>query len=66
MPIKTELKVIRLQKAFNQTEFAKLCGVSRQTIHAIETEKYVPSVELAMKISKVLKLSVEEIFKLEN
>ncbi len=64
--MKNLIKELRTQKNINQTELAELCSVSRQTIHAIETEKYVPSVELALKISKMLKKKVEDIFVLEQ
>ena len=50
----------------NQTEFARLCGVSRQTIHAIETGTFGPSVILALKIAKQLEAKVEELFELER
>lgn len=60
------MKELRLKADINQTQMAKLCSVSRQTIHAIETEKYVPSVELALKISRILKKPVEKIFKLQD
>ncbi len=66
MSVSTKLKEIRLDKKINQTEMAKLCGVSRQTIHAIEVSKYTPSVELALKLSKKLEVSVEEIFSLSK
>jgi putative transcriptional regulator len=45
---------------------ARLIGVSRQTIHAIETGKYVPSTVLALKIAKLCDKSLEEIFMLEE
>ena len=64
--MKNSLKDIRTHKNINQTELAELCSVSRQTIHSIEVNKYVPSVELAMKIAKVLKKKVEDIFFLEE
>lgn len=56
------LRKLRLEQEINQTEMAKLCGVSRQTIHAIEVDKYNPSVELALRISHILNTSVEDIF----
>ena len=45
---------------------AKTLGVSRQTIIAIENDKYNPTLELAMKIASLLQLNVEEIFVLED
>ena len=49
-----------------QQELAKRVGVSRQTIVAIETGKYSPSLELAFKIASVFKTSVEQIFSYEG
>lgn len=48
-----------------QDELANAVGVSRQTINAIENDKYNPTLELAIKLSRYLKMSVEEIFILE-
>ena len=45
---------------------AKILGVSRQTIIAIENDKYNPTLELAMKIARLLRLHVEEIFVLDD
>jgi len=45
-----------------QEDLAKVAGVSRQTIIAIESEKYDPSLPLAFKISKIFRMSIEEIF----
>ena len=64
MSVTNRVKEYRLKQEINQTEMAKACAVSRQTIHSIEVSKYIPSVELALKISKTLNLSVEDIFKL--
>lgn len=56
------------RKKINMTQenLAILIGVSRQTINAIETEKYNPSVLLALKLSKILKVSVDELFIIEQ
>ncbi len=48
-----------------QEDMAALLGVSRQTIIAIENDKYNPTLELAMKLARLLKLRVEDIFILE-
>jgi len=59
---------IRVQRAIlniTQAELAERIGVSRQTINAIEVGKYVPSTVLAMKLAKVFKATVEEVFLLE-
>ena len=46
-----------------QADLAAKLGVSRQTVNAIETEKYDPSLPLALKIAKLFRRSVEEVFK---
>ena len=63
--MKNIVKQLRKQAGLRQEDLAKLLGVSRQTIIAIENDKYDPTLELAMKIAKQLGLSVEEIFFLE-
>lgn len=64
--LRNKLREIRLLADINQTQLARLCCVSRQTIHAIETAKYTPSVELALKLSRELDINVEEIFSLKE
>lgn len=49
-------------KGLSQEELARKCKVSRQTINAIENDKYDPSLPLAFTLSKVLGLSIEELF----
>lgn len=49
-----------------QQQLAEAIGVSRQTINAIETRRYVPSTVLALKIAKTFGMPVEELFLLEN
>ncbi len=66
MNITNSLKEIRLDSGFSQKEFAEMCEVSRQTIHAVEVSKYTPSVELALKIAQHLELAIEEIFQLKG
>ena len=61
-----KVKKRREDLGINQTEFARRCGVSRQAIHAIESGTFGPSVVLALKIAKHLKMSVEELFLLER
>lgn len=60
--MKNRLKELRATKEWSQGELAEKLAVSRQTINAIETEKYDPSLPLALKIGKLFKLPVEEIF----
>ena len=60
--MKNVLHILRAEKRYSQDDLAKLVDVSRQTINAIEREKYYPSLPLALKIAKVFNKSVEEIF----
>lgn len=53
-------------KGMTQQELAKLVGVSRQTIISIESGKYSPSLELALKIANVLREDIREIFWIED
>lgn len=62
--MKNRLKVLRAERDWSQQDLAEKLGVSRQTINAIETEKYDPSLPLAMKIGKLFEQQVEEIFSL--
>lgn len=60
------VKVFRVDNGFTQQELAELLCVSRQTIHSIETNRYVPSTVLALKLSKYLKIPISELFSLED
>ncbi len=60
------VKQLRKQIGLRQEDLAKELGVSRQTIIAIENDKYNPTLELAMKIAKLLNLHVDEIFFLDD
>lgn len=64
--MKNKIKQLRKEAGLRQEDFAKALGVSRQTIIAIENDKYNPSLELAMKIARLLQLHVEEIFSLDD
>jgi putative transcriptional regulator len=64
--MKNILHILRAEKRYSQDDLAKLVDVSRQTINAIEREKYDPSLPLALKIAKVFQKKVEEIFFLED
>ena len=64
--MKNVLHILRAEKRISQDDLAKLVEVSRQTINAIEREKYDPSLPLALKIAKVFNKKVEEIFFLES
>ena len=60
--MKNRLKVLRAERDWSQQELADKLSVSRQTINAIETEKYDPSLPLALKMGKLFGQRVEEIF----
>ena len=64
--MKNTLHILRAERRLSQDDLAKLLEVSRQTINAIEREKYDPSLPLALKIAKVFEKKVEEIFFLEE
>ena len=56
------LRVIRAERRWSQKRLAELLAVSRQTINAIETGKYDPSLPLAFKIAKLVGQPIEDIF----
>lgn len=60
--MKNRLKVLRAEHDWSQADLADRLGVSRQTINAIETGKYDPSLPLAFAISRVTGLAIEQIF----
>ncbi len=64
--MKNNLRVERAILNITQADLAEKVSVSRQTINAIESNKYVPSTVLALKIAAVCKKRVEDIFLLEN
>lgn len=64
--MKNSIKVERAKKNITQAKLAKLVGVSRQTINAIELGKYNLSTILALKIARVFEITVNEIFELED
>lgn len=60
--VKNKLKVYRAMHEFTQEQLADKIGVSRQTVIAIESNKYLPSLGLAFKIAKLFKVKIEDIF----
>ena len=64
--MKNTIKVQRAIKGLTQEELAQKTSVSRQTINAMEANKYVPSTVLALKIARVFNKPVEQIFSLEE
>lgn len=63
--MKNRLKVLRAERNWSQQDLANELGVSRQTINSIETEKYDPSLPLALKLGRLFALPVETIFTLD-
>ena len=64
--MKNNIKQLRKSEGLRQEDMAKILGVSRQTIIAIENDTYNPTLDLAMKVARLLQLHVEEIFILED
>ena len=60
--MKNRLRVIRAERNWSQADLAEKLGVSRQTINAVETGKYDPSLPLAFKIARLVDMKIEEIF----
>lgn len=60
--MKSRLRELREKRGWSQGELADQLAVSRQTINAIETEKYDPSLPLAFKIARLFNLRIESIF----
>jgi putative transcriptional regulator len=56
------LRVLRAERDWSQAELAKRLGVSRQTVNAVETERYEPSLSLAFKIARLFGQPIEELF----
>ena len=64
--MKNRLRELRAAKEWSQADLADKLGVSRQTVNAIETEKYDPSLPLAFKVARLFKKPIEEIFELDG
>jgi putative transcriptional regulator len=64
--MKNKLRGLRAAREWSQSYLADKLGVSRQTINAIETEKYDPSLPLAFKVARLFKLPIENIFELDK
>jgi len=60
--MKSSLRELRQLRGLSQAELAEKLQVSRQTVNAIETEKYDPSLPLAFKIARLFRLKIDEIF----
>jgi len=60
--MENRLRVLRAERRWSQAELAERLGVSRQTVNAIETGKYDPSLPLAFSIARVFTLKIEDVF----
>jgi putative transcriptional regulator len=60
--MKNRLKVLRAERDWSQGDLADALDVSRQTVNALETGKYDPSLPLAFKIARLFQLKIEDIF----
>jgi putative transcriptional regulator len=60
--MKNRLRELRAAREWSQQDLAEQLGVSRQTVNAIETERYDPSLPLAFKLARLFKVPIEDIF----
>jgi len=60
--MKNQLRVLRAQRGWSQADLADRLEVSRQSVNAIETGKYDPSLPLAFKLARLFETAIEEIF----
>ena len=60
--MRSRLRVLRAEREWTQGDLADRLDVSRQTVNAIETEKYEPSLSLAFRMARLFKLRIEDIF----
>jgi putative transcriptional regulator len=60
--VKNRLRVLRAERDWSQAELAERLSVSRQTVNAIENERYDPSLPLAFAIARVFTLRIEDVF----
>lgn len=64
--MRNHIKALRKARGLRQEDLAAALGVTRQTVIAIENDKYNPSLELAMRLARYLETTVEELFVLED
>ena len=64
--MKNRVRMLRIEREWSQGDLAERLGVSRQTVHAIETGKYDPSLPLAFRISRLFGQRIEELFEPES
>jgi putative transcriptional regulator len=63
--VKNRLRALRAERGWSQAELAQRLGVSRQSVNAIETGRYDPSLPLAFRIARLFGLSIEAVFEAE-
>jgi putative transcriptional regulator len=63
--MENRLRVLRAEREWSQAELAQRLGVSRQTVNAVETGKYDPSLPLAFKLARIFGMAIEDIFKFD-
>jgi putative transcriptional regulator len=67
LAVRNEIRRLRQENStMTQAELARTCGVTRQTIIALEAEKYSPSLELAFRLARALGRNLEEVFRFEE
>lgn len=64
--MRNKLKVLRAMRNLTQEQLAEKIGVSRQTVNAIESDKYLPTLGLAFKIARLFNVQIEEVFSYEE
>jgi putative transcriptional regulator len=64
--VKNRIRDLRTAKGMTQEDLAEIIGVSRQTINAIEKEKFDPSLPTAFKMAKLFEMTIEELFQFEG
>ena len=66
MTTSNKVKELRAAQSITQEELAVACGVSRQTVIAIEKGNYIPSLLLALQVAEFFKLPIEKVFQLQK
>ena len=61
--MENQIRALRKEKGISQEDLAKRCGVSRQTVNAIENNKYDPTLSLAFRLAGELGVTVDELFR---
>ena len=64
--MKNQLRVLRAERQWSQGDLAEKLGVSRQTVNALETGKYDPSLPLAFKIAQLFSKRIEDVFEYDH